>query len=198
MKITILGWGSLIWDPRNLQIDTNQGSNGWLPNGPILPIEFARISRDSRLTLVIVPNEVNKIQTLYAFSKFQNLDEAILDLAVREGCGRSKIGYYDKKMKKFSDNFLIKKFQDQRSEIEKWSNNKVIDAVIWTNLPSNFRDRLDLNEFTPMDAINYLNHLPPDVKVKAEEYIRKAPKIVDTPIRREIELKLKWMPIEAL
>ncbi|HEY8657804.1 MAG TPA: hypothetical protein VIL78_02145 [Hanamia sp.] len=198
MKIAILGWGSLIWNPINLQIDTNQENNGWLTNGPMLPIEFARISRDGRLTLVIVPNEVNKIQVFYAFSKFLNLDEAILDLAVREGCGKNKIGYYDKKKKKISDNFTADKFKNQRSEIENWTNDQDVDAVIWTNLSSNFKDKLGLNDFKPMDAINYLKYLSPDVKARAEEYIRKAPKVVDTPIRKEIELKLKWMPIGTL
>jgi|SRR5665647_380998 len=198
MKIAILGWGSLIWNPSNLQIDTNQKNNGWLTNGPMLPIEFARISRDGRLTLVIVPNEVNKIQVFYAFSKFLNLDEAILDLAVREGCGRDRIGSYNKDAKKKFDNFTADKFQNQRSEIENWTNDQDVDAVIWTNLSSNFKDKLGLNDFKPMDAINYLKYLSPDVKAKAEEYIRKAPRTVDTAIRKKIEVELKWMPIGTL
>lgn len=48
MNITILGWGSLIWDQRDLPI-----SGDWQLGGPALPIEFSRISRDGRLTLVI-------------------------------------------------------------------------------------------------------------------------------------------------
>ena len=48
MKIAILGWGSLVWNPRNLSII----NSAWHPDGVLLPIEFARISRDGRLTLV--------------------------------------------------------------------------------------------------------------------------------------------------
>ena len=50
MKIAILGWGSLLWQPKDLQFDKEIG---WSKNGPMLPIEFARISKDGRLTLVI-------------------------------------------------------------------------------------------------------------------------------------------------
>ena len=53
MKIAILGWGSLIWQPKDLKFDANIG---WKEKGPILPIEFARISKDGRLALVITPN----------------------------------------------------------------------------------------------------------------------------------------------
>ncbi len=50
MKIAILGWGSLLWQPKDLQFDKGIG---WSENGPMLPVEFARISKDGRLTLVI-------------------------------------------------------------------------------------------------------------------------------------------------
>ena len=92
MKIAILGWGSLIWLPKDLKFDTN---SGWKENGPVLPIEFARISKDGRLTLVITPNGTD-VPTLYAVSSFDSLDLAVLNLAVREGSGRKSIGYYDK------------------------------------------------------------------------------------------------------
>lgn len=48
MAIAILGWGSLIWCPGNLRI-----RGPWRHDGPVLPIEFARISADGRLTLVV-------------------------------------------------------------------------------------------------------------------------------------------------
>ena len=48
MKIAILGWGSLIWNQNGLPV-----KGQWKKNGPVLPIEFSRVSRDGRLTLVI-------------------------------------------------------------------------------------------------------------------------------------------------
>lgn len=145
---------------------------------------------------MIVPNNDSEIQTLYIFSKCQDLDEAILDLAVREGCGKSKIGFYNKREKLFSDNFSAAKFQKQRNEIIKWINNKDIDAVLWTNLSANYYDKLNLEKFTPFDAVSYLKYLTSETKVKAEEYIRKAPKVIDTPIRQEIENQLGWKRIK--
>lgn len=53
MKIAILAWGSLIWDDNWPEFDKQRGE--WLKDGPILPLEFSRVSasRDKALTLVI-------------------------------------------------------------------------------------------------------------------------------------------------
>jgi hypothetical protein len=59
MQIAIVGWGSLIWCPGSLQI-----KSGWHRDGPPLPVEFARISGDGRLTLVIHPGSKEQ-QTLW-------------------------------------------------------------------------------------------------------------------------------------
>ena len=45
VKFAVLGWGSLIWDPRELKIAAK-----FAPNGPLLPIEFCRVSKDGRFT----------------------------------------------------------------------------------------------------------------------------------------------------
>ncbi len=39
MNIAVIGWGSLIWCPRTLQIEP-----GWHRDSPMLPVEFARKS----------------------------------------------------------------------------------------------------------------------------------------------------------
>lgn len=62
MIIAILAWGSLLWDPRNLET-----TGEWFYGYPLLPIEFARISSGNRLTLVIKPN-FDLVTTLYAVS----------------------------------------------------------------------------------------------------------------------------------
>jgi hypothetical protein len=43
MRVSIIGWGSLIWRPEVLQIESR-----WRRDGPSLPIEFARISGDGK------------------------------------------------------------------------------------------------------------------------------------------------------
>jgi hypothetical protein len=189
MNIAILGWGSLIWQPKDLKFNKERG---WLEDGPHLPIEFARISNDGRLTLVIT-KEKPLIPVLYATSLYKNLDEAILDLAVREKTSKSKVGYYQKEHDNCgSVNFLFKK------NITQWINDKPdIDAVIWTNLSPRFKDKigLDLNE---ENVVSYLQTLPDDIKTLAEEYIRKTPPQIQTQLRVAIEEKLNWKYINPM
>ena len=44
VKSVVLAWGSSVWDPRDLQI-----ASKFAANGPLLPIEFCRVS-DGRTT----------------------------------------------------------------------------------------------------------------------------------------------------
>jgi hypothetical protein len=70
MQIAIIGWGSLIWCPGSLQMKSL-----WHRDGPILPIEYARISSGDRLTLVIHPGSRNQ-HTLWTLAASEYLDTA--------------------------------------------------------------------------------------------------------------------------
>jgi hypothetical protein len=63
MRIAILGWGSLIWKPNGLPM-----SGDWKRGGPVLPIEFSRVSSDGRLTLVIDEQYGVDVITRYVLS----------------------------------------------------------------------------------------------------------------------------------
>ena len=63
MAIAILGWGSLVWDPRDLP---HYGP--WRKEGPTLTIEFSRVSSDCRLTVVVDPVAGAPCPTRYAIS----------------------------------------------------------------------------------------------------------------------------------
>lgn len=193
MKIAILGWGSLIWRPETLHYDK---SVDWKENGPQLPIEFARISSDGRLTLVIKKDAAN-VPTLYAVSGYNDLNVAILNLAVREGCGTNMIGFCLRDEQIFFS--TDEKYRFLRSIISSWiENNNEVDAVIWTNLSENFEKNTG-KKLSAENALYYLkNDLSPDVQAKAEEYIRKAPQQIDTPIRRAIEAQLGWTHIPTI
>lgn len=80
MKIAILAWGSLIWEPRSLQT-----ASEFVPFGPLLPIEFSRVSGGNRLTLVIDEVSGAPCRTYVAQSAYADLDKALLNLWVREG-----------------------------------------------------------------------------------------------------------------
>ena len=186
MKIAILGWGSLIWDPRNLEIDKTVGQNGWFPDGPMLPIEFSRISQDGRLTLVIDPDGA-EVRTLYSISKYEKIEEAVLNLKERECRYIKDIGVFSKADSQFSNsNFQFKQ------NIELWIKEMVdIDAVIWTDLMSNFSENIGY-PFNEENVIKYLKNLSSHELIAAEKYVRLAPSVVKTSIRDLIEKELGW------
>jgi hypothetical protein len=80
MKIAILGWGSLIWDRRDLKVAAD-----FVAGGPILPVEFCRISADGRLTLVIEETHGSLCATYHAPSVYDDLRFARENLSLREG-----------------------------------------------------------------------------------------------------------------
>ena len=83
IKIAIIGWGSLIKEPRELPIE-----GGWQVDSPKLWIEFSRISptgiRSGCLTAVIDERCETKVPTQYALSQRTDLVAAIADLQARE------------------------------------------------------------------------------------------------------------------
>jgi hypothetical protein len=87
MRLAVIGWGSLIWCPGELAIATR-----WHLNGPFLPLEFARISKDGRPTLVIHPHAA-QVRTYWAISRFDDLGDAIENLRKREGTNTKCIAY---------------------------------------------------------------------------------------------------------
>ncbi len=179
MKIAILGWGSLVWDPRNLAI-----VGDWHQGGPILPIEFSRKSANGRLTLVIDPANGAPVATRFARSSLQNLDEAIRNLREREGNPLpNHIGYIN----------LVKHTERPRARqnhpaacdaITVWARENDWEAVIWTALPSNFEAQQH-QPFTVQAGLDYLNGLTGETRARAFEYIRRAPPETMTPLRRQ-------------
>jgi hypothetical protein len=83
MRIAILGWGSLIAEPRGLPV-----TGEWQEDGPMLWIEFSRISkrgaRAGCLTLVIDERSDEEIRSLYIVSARTDLLQAIADLQARK------------------------------------------------------------------------------------------------------------------
>lgn len=171
MKIAILGWGSLIWDQRDLPT-----LGVWQKGGPVLPIEFSWISSDGRLTLVIDEKNGVPVQTRFAQSGSETLNQAIEDLRKREGTSKSMIGVVSQTIN------IPKSGSDT---IKGWADEHKWDAMIWTGLPSNFEDIKNVS-FTVENGLTYLRGLAGEKRGKAREYIDRAPEEVVTPLRRAV------------
>ncbi len=156
--------------------------------GPALPIEFARISDDGRLTLVIHPNSAPQ-QTYWALSEFTDLDAARRNLNEREGCPLGKIRSFPVGR----DEEAIPR--TAAAELESWlTKHEDIEAVIWTGLTTNWNEKFE-RKFSTDDAVRYLEKLDAERKQtrltyeRAREYVRNAPPLIQTEVRAKMREK---------
>jgi hypothetical protein len=184
VKIAVLAWGSLVWDPRELRT-----AAAFAPNGPLLPIEFCRISSDGRLTLVIDKAVGDLCRTYSAPSVFTSLDTAIENLRERETRHAEDIGFAEPASGRQSE-IAMERHPEAVASIADWTAATGYDAAIWTALGSNFDEWNKAGEqFSVTAAIGYLETLKgedPAAFVRALDYIRKAPGEVETPVRDEV------------
>jgi predicted RNase H-like nuclease len=174
-RIAILGWGSLVWDPRGLPHEPP-----WRRGGPALPLEFSRVSSDGRLTLVIDPIDGESLPTRFALSPREALEDVVADLRDRERTAWKNIGMIGLSSKQERSRIpaLVGTLKD-------WLQRNGLEGVVWTDLQPNFARQLSRN-FTLDVALEYLRGLPKGVAHRAREYIGKAPSEVRTPLRRRI------------
>lgn len=180
--IVCLGWGSLCWDPRNLPLSEGP----WRLDGPSIPIEFTRVSNDERVTLVITPGAAS-LPVLWKEMSITSVEEAIVALAERERIKDGNIQY--------SVGFWSEARQSAHSEVEiikAWARDHDIDAVVWTALKPRFEGESgrtpDINQ-----VIQILDGLHGEIRQRAEEYVRKAPRQIATAYRAQIEDRLGWI-----
>ncbi len=182
MRIACLGWGSLIWDPRELEV-----KGEWDKSGPRLPIEFARILDDGRIGLVLAAR-ASAVQVQWAEMNAEKLDEAVQNLADREGF----ITYREQPSDRVG---LLLRNPDQtgtsevrpsrkvddvgavEEEIRRWLGTTDMDAVIWTNSQPRKRSNKAPHEWvyvkpTEDEVIVHLRQLAGLQRYVALEYIR--------------------------
>jgi hypothetical protein len=175
-RIAVLGWGSLISNPdgdasigqRPLKI-----AGKFCPGGPFLPLEFSRISKDGRLTLVIDSAHGTPCETFYAICATPNLNDAIQNLAAREGMSIQQV-HFAVGGGDYSDSI--------RRGISEWLIRNQLSKAIWTGLPPKFSFQ-NVAEFSTEAAIEYLKSLTGVMRQKAFNYIAAAPATIKTPVR---------------
>ena len=176
--VACLGWGSLVWDSRELAIQ-----HQWFDDGPLIHVEFARQSQDGRITLVLVETE-NLVRSLWAVMDATELGSAKTNLREREGIPEKN---EEKHIGSWSAGQPSPALIPKLSE---WAIAHGIAHVVWTNLPPKFNSA----ETTPSveQVVEYLGDLTGAKRIVAERYVRFAPKQIDTAYRRRIEAALHW------
>ncbi len=189
MLTACLGWGSLIWDPRELPVQEK-----WFNDGPFLPIEFARQSKNGRLTLVLVPENKVLVRSLWTLFTVSTVESARDALCERENIPEKNQGKHIHFWPDDSPRNSI------TMEIERWAHSLRLTAVVWTGLlPKIIKEGKEENRApTPEEAITHLHNLSHEQRRNAERYVRMTPRQVDTPYRRLFEAEFGWTPLSEI
>src|SRR5271156_3815962 len=145
--IACLGWGSLVWDPRQLLV-----SPPWKIDGPQAHIEFLRISdhREGRVTLVL-DGSAGPVTSLWARMTTTDLATARESLRARE---RVPTPNMNRDIGIWCRGDASPRLIPNLSE---WSQSKRLDAVVYTKLGQNFHQdgKLPAAE----EVVEYLRNL---------------------------------------
>ena len=193
-RIALLGWGSLLWEGGS-EFDKYHGD--WRFDGPSLQLEFSRISKSrlGALTLVVDREHGTPTTVAWRLSSRLDVEDAIFrDLRSREGTTLENVGRLV--VPEMSPPVEGAPRNEANADpMVTWARNKNIGVVIWTALKSNFMSKRKC-PFSVPAAISYVKTLPPVGKVKAAEYVWRAPEFVQTPVRRALQQE-PWFSVLA-
>jgi len=180
MRIACIGWGSLVWSPGVLRCEGE-----WHLNGPLLPLEFARTSKDGRLTLVLMDGAA-LVPSLWVELDYADPESTRQALAGREGSSPLSVGLWPGPAPRYAVGAV---------DIAGWAESKALDAVVWTALPPKFAGEDRKAPDSGQAAVDYLLGLDAESFAKAREYVEKAPAQVRTAFRSAFEERLGWRTV---
>ena len=187
----VIGWGSLLWDPRSLPM-----SGAFRDDGPRLPIEFSRVAQDGRVTLVIDPH-AEPVATYWVKLDVTDLAGAVTGLGRRERIAPARWAeWVGAQTRSHPQGDRGEASAETRAEVARWLEGQDLEAVVWTALPKRRPDgafgRSSLDEL-----VTHLRGLEGDAAARAEEYVRRAPPAIRTAHRRRFEAEFGWTISDA-
>lgn len=175
-RIAFIGWGSLIWNPRDLPL-----ASAWSIDGPTLCLEFSRKSLDGRLTLVI-DEEGTECRLYWALAACADLESARQALMQREGAITTDVIHHVERGAGVNGD------AGAVAAVNAWLASQRLDAAVWTGLKPKFAG------FSVDAACDYLASREGSVRSAAREYVERAPLQVRTQVRSAVEQRLGWLP----
>ncbi|WEF34464.1 hypothetical protein [Pseudoduganella chitinolytica] len=180
MKIAVVAWGSLLWKPAPLHL-----ASGWHPGGPLLALEFCRVSEDTpELALALCPG-ARLCPTYWAWLDTGDLEAARAMLRAREKITPERPEWVGT---------VPAAHHADAATIDAWRRARGIDAAVWTALPPRFRGQ-DGRVPDAHEVLQWLATRSGDEGAAAQHYIRRTPAHIDTGYRRLIEARLGWRPL---
>jgi hypothetical protein len=183
-RVAIVGWGSLLWDPDGLPVE-----GPWRRGeGPVLPLEFSRVSRKraGALTLVIDPEAGAPCRTAVAASPRPTVEAARADLAARERAALPFIGAVCARR-----GVLAAARPETGATAAAWVAATGAAGAVWTDLPASFAEATGA-PFSVAAALAHLRALAPAALAEARRYVGNAPAETDTPLRRALAADPWW------
>jgi len=177
--IAVIGWGSLIWE---LEMLAPSVRGMWQTDaGPILPIEFSRISSKRKRSLVLCIDQMNGVNcsTSVIPSTRPTMLEARRDLARRERAPDGMIGGICLETRQSLGRPQIAWM------VWQWCEQSPYSGAVWTDLHSNYTAERGV-EFDVNGSIEYLKTLDDEGLDEAVRYIEKAPRATNTKLRRAL------------
>jgi hypothetical protein len=182
MLIGCLTWGSLVWNPIDLPV-----YGDWQKDGPLLPIEFARLSKNDRITLVILYDQpkYRPSRSMWTLLDVPTPEDGRQALRKREGCALNDIGLWKKGDKEPGNEI------DRR--IARWASALDLDGVVWTKLGPRWGAGKKEDRMPKLDEVrDRLKKWGEPMGTYARLYLQMAPRQIDTPYRRELFQEFGW------
>ena len=160
-----------------------------------IPIEFARISDDGRLTIVVHSGS-RRIATYSVEADHEAVGTARENLRLREGPVRCETLARDEWIASVDTSGERRGMIGpvDVDAVREWLRAKGYGSAIWTAIPPRLSHPRhgSIRVLTVEAVVDYLRSLAPELQMKTRDYFRSVPSDIQTQLRRGIERSMGW------